>query len=111
QAFLIAFRPRPWGSRATMRDDPMSTATKTRLAEIIRKHERDILSSWMGLQLAAPTMRRDRIKEDELKEQSRRFLSLLAGSTLGDGERIDLESPSWSEMRDLVGKLARERAR
>jgi rsbT co-antagonist protein RsbR len=89
----------------------MSTTTKTRLAEIIRKHERDILSSWMEHQLAATSSRRDRIKEDELREQSRRFLTLLAGGSLVDAERIDFESPGWAEMRELVGKLSRDRAK
>jgi hypothetical protein len=47
------------------------------VAEVLEKFESEILAQWITEQLAAATMRRDLLKKSQLREQSRRFLSVL----------------------------------
>jgi rsbT co-antagonist protein RsbR len=81
-----------------------------RLSDVIAANADAILPEWMGHQLAAVTTRRDLLREDELKEQSRRFLDLLNSSLKRDGGG-DLSGPAWGEMRELLTDLSRTRAR
>jgi rsbT co-antagonist protein RsbR len=82
----------------------------SRLADLISANADAILPEWMRHQLAAFTARRDLLREDELNEQSRRFLDLLNSSLKRDGG-ADLGSPAWGEMREMLADLSRTRAR
>jgi rsbT co-antagonist protein RsbR len=85
--------------------------TKSRLAEIFARHEREMLPEWLQHQLAAMTMRRDIVNEDELRQQSRRFVETFrAGLEATDGS-VDVTTPAWAGARDLLGELSRTRAR
>ena len=81
------------------------------LADIVARHRDALLPDWLRHQLAAASMRRDLIREDELTEQSRRFLDLLRSSLNADGTASDITGPAWSDMRDLLTELSRTRAR
>src|SRR5262245_35695831 len=87
----------------------MASAT-SRIPDIVGKHEGDILADWMRNQLAR--IRRDLIDADELREQSRRFLTLLR-TTLQNGGSADMDiaGPEWAEMRELLADVSRTRAR
>jgi rsbT co-antagonist protein RsbR len=82
-----------------------------RLADILTKSRDALLPEWMRQQLAATSMRRDLIRDDELEQQSRRFLELLGSSLQADGAAADVSGPAWSGMRDLLTDLSRTRAR
>jgi rsbT co-antagonist protein RsbR len=85
--------------------------TKSRLAEIFARHERELLPEWLNHQLAAMSMRRDLVNEDELKQQSRRFVETFrAGLESTDGN-VDVSTPAWAGARELLGELTRSRAR
>ena len=85
--------------------------TKSRLAEIFARHERELIPEWMNHQLAAMTLRRDLVNEDELEQQSRRFVETFrAGLESTDGS-VDVTTPAWAEARELLGELSRSRAR
>jgi len=85
--------------------------TKSRLAEIFARHERELLPEWLNHQLAAMTLRRDLVNEDELKQQSRRFVETFrAGLEATDGN-LDVSTPAWAGARELLGELTRSRAR
>ena len=88
----------------------MSTTTTSRIPAIVAKYASELLPEWMQRQLAAPTMRRDLIREDELRAQSQHFLGLLRTS-LQNGGGLDVESPTWREARDMLAELSRTRAR
>jgi rsbT co-antagonist protein RsbR len=88
----------------------MTTPSRSRLSAIIVQHQDDILAEWMRLQLSAITARPDLITENDLREQSRRFLELL-GSSLGRTESLDPDAPAWDESRQLLGEMSRSRAR
>jgi rsbT co-antagonist protein RsbR len=82
----------------------------SRVVEILEKHERDLLVTWMDRQLKATTMRGDLIKEAELREQSQAFLRRLrdAAST---GGVDDLDTKAWEPVREQLRSLSVERAR
>lgn len=80
---------------------------QNKLAENVHSHQQVILKEWVDLQLAAPTLRLDLMKESELRDQSREFLTLFSqalrsGSEIGD--------PSWKDMKDFLAQVAKSRA-
>ncbi len=92
----------------------MSQTGKSRLQDILGRHEREILQDWVRLQLSAGTRRNDLLKENELTDQSRDFLTALrraiAAEGSADGTR-DIRSPEWQATRDVLTDLSRSRAR
>jgi rsbT co-antagonist protein RsbR len=78
------------------------------LRKIILQSQKELLAEWVQTQLSATTLRSDLMKESELRDQSREFLSLLqaaieSGSTQTDG-------PSWAPVRDFLARVSRTRA-
>ena len=80
---------------------------KTQLAGDIRDQQDRILNDWVNYQLSAGTLRRDLIKEQELREASRQFLDLFV-TALEDNE--DISTPSWKPAKEFLGDLSRTRA-
>jgi rsbT co-antagonist protein RsbR len=81
----------------------------TRLPEVLAKHSPDLLSKWIAEQLAAVSSRKDLIKETELREQSRQFLSAL-GKAVQSGTSFDAGRAEWSAIADFLTDLSRSRA-
>jgi rsbT co-antagonist protein RsbR len=77
------------------------------LAEEIRKRQDAILKDWMGYQVGALTLRRELLKETELREDSRQFLDLFA-EAFATG--TDTSSPSWKPVKDNLAEISRTRA-
>ena len=50
---------------------------KTRVPEVLERHEAEILSDWMKEQATALTQRPDLMKESELRKESTKFLKLF----------------------------------
>jgi rsbT co-antagonist protein RsbR len=84
-------------------------AATTRLPEIIKRREQDLLEHWMKEQLGAVSLRRDLLSESELREQSREFLDLVASAT-GKANLSSVDAPAWQPVRDLLGGISRSRA-
>jgi rsbT co-antagonist protein RsbR len=72
-------------------------------------NEQEVLADWVQLQLGAGTLRSDLIRENELREQSREFISLFRAA-LGAAPEFSLASPGWSGVRDFLSGLSRSRA-
>jgi rsbT co-antagonist protein RsbR len=72
-------------------------------------NEQEVLAEWVQLQLAANTLRSDLMKESELREQSREFISLLR-SAVGTGAPFSLTAAEWSAVRDYLAGVSRTRA-
>jgi rsbT co-antagonist protein RsbR len=89
----------------------MNLKGKSRLHEMIVKHESDLLADWMREQLAATTLRGDLMKESELREQSRKFLNLVARATADQNGLGDINGSAWEEARDFLSVISRSRAR
>jgi rsbT co-antagonist protein RsbR len=81
----------------------------SRLGDILRRHESEILTDWLRQQLSAATGRRESIRESELREQSRNFLAALR-EALQIASPENLDAPGWSGVRDLLSELSRARA-
>ena len=85
----------------------MSQKTMMRLATILERHEKDVLNEWVEQQLAAVTRRRDLVNDQELREDSRRFLAIFRQAAQNEsGADAD-----WGEARAFLEDLSRTRAR
>ena len=77
------------------------------LAEEIRNRQGAILKDWIAYQLGALTLRRDLLKETELRETSRQFLELFA-EAFPSG--TDTSLPIWKPIKDHLAEISRARA-
>ena len=84
----------------------MSPATTTRLPEIIKRREQDLLERWIKEQLSAVSPRRELHSESQLREQSREFLDLVAEAA-AKGNLTSVDAPAWQGVRDMLGDLSR----
>ena len=89
----------------------MATRERASMSDIVGRYEDQLLPEWMRLQLAATTLRRDLIRDDELEQQSRRFLDVLRRALQDGGAEQDITDPAWEEARDLLADVSQARAR
>src|SRR5688572_14369633 len=82
----------------------------SRVSEVVKKHEVDLLKDWMEQQLATITLRSDLMKESELREQSRHFLKLFMAA-LQNGNSDDIRSRDWAAVREMLTTISTSRAR
>ncbi len=88
----------------------MKAETRSRIADVLRRHQAELLEMWMAAQEGAAGRRSDLQTDKELRDQSRRFVELLAVAAERDGID-DLAGPAWAEMREMLGDLSRSHAR
>jgi rsbT co-antagonist protein RsbR len=79
------------------------------LPEMIAEFESDILADWLKEQIAAAGGRVRTLKEPELRDQSKEFLSLLRSAAQG-GNIEDVQAPAWNEVRDMIANVTRSRS-
>jgi rsbT co-antagonist protein RsbR len=82
----------------------------TRIPEILRTHESDILADWMRLQQNGTGRRRDLISDQELQTQSREFLSLLRAAVQSGGFTDVQRGAEWAPVRDMLSSVSRSRS-
>ncbi len=80
----------------------------SRVPEIVRKHEADILQNWMK-EMAISTRRSDLLNDRDLLNQSSVLLSLLA-EALKSGNVADFRGQDWMRVRDHLAEISRARA-
>jgi rsbT co-antagonist protein RsbR len=80
----------------------------SRVPEIIRKYEADILQSWMK-EMAVSTRRSDLMNDRDLLSQSSVLLSLLV-EAMKSGNVADIRGPEWARVRDHLAEISRARA-
>ena len=83
------------------------TEQQSKVAQLLRKNERDVLQQWLSYQISATTMRADLIKESDLREQSRRFLQLFTAVVQQNG--ADENTGSWKSVKDMLNEVSRSR--
>jgi len=81
----------------------------SRIGDVLKKHESDLLAEWLKAQMATG-FRRDMIGESELQEQSREFLRLLQSATQSEDGDLH-QTSSWAPMREMLKRLSRSRAK
>ena len=87
----------------------MAKTAASQTAEIVSRNERQILDAWVQHQMTNGTMRSDLIDKDEMREDSRRFLSLFLRAVGNGGS--DIEAPEWRDARELLATLSSHRGR
>jgi len=85
----------------------MKDQQSSRLGEIIRKNEADLLKEWLGVQAASAT-RKDHVNEAESRTLSKDFLATMV-EALESGS-ADVRATEWSKVRDLLTGLSGSRA-
>jgi rsbT co-antagonist protein RsbR len=87
----------------------MPTAKGSQFGELVAKNEAKLLAAWIEQQLAAGSLRSGQISEQELREQSRSFLSEFIRA-LKSGDIEDSSGPAWVATRELLADVSRSRA-
>ena len=86
----------------------MILSCKSKIPEIINNSKAELLKDWLQEQRAAG-IRKDLIKETELREDCREFLDLLAES-VQQCNLTDIQSSEWGGVRDLLASISRDRS-
>ena len=79
------------------------------LASIISEHHTELLDGWMA-GLIARLMRREKIAENELRQQASQFLPLLVRALEGS-DAFDIEGAAWDDTRQLLSEMSQSRVR
>ncbi len=85
-------------------------AAKTRIPDILARHQHELLEEWVHAQLSVPNWRADLISEGELFRESQEFLELFRQAAR-DGNMNDITSSGWKQIRELLEHLSRTRVR
>lgn len=88
----------------------MSAVLKSRIPDILKRHESDLLKDWVQQQLSDTTLRSDLMKESELREQSTQFLRLFR-EAIQSGHMADLSGAQWTPLKGLLSEVSASRAR
>jgi rsbT co-antagonist protein RsbR len=88
----------------------MNNNHQSRFSEIVKKYEGEVLADWIEQQLAASTLRRDLIREAELREQSRQFLTALTETTQ-NGASTDITASEWASVLEILANISSSRVR
>jgi rsbT co-antagonist protein RsbR len=84
--------------------------SSSRLVEILRRYENDILSDWLRYQLGSISVRPNLMRESDLREQCRLFLGVLRDA-LAAGGLSDINSTAAAQVRDFLSEITRTRAK
>ena len=81
----------------------------SRLPAIVEQHQKEILAEWLSNQMTSGAWRSGRVPEAQLRDESQRFLSLVAQASQ-QGIEFDARSGQWAEIREFLTELSRSRA-
>jgi rsbT co-antagonist protein RsbR len=82
------------------------------IADLLRRHEDDVLREWMRLQQQNLALRNNLLKAGELEQQCRDFLGALIAALEAGSAGADVTiSSTWAPVRDILSTLSRSRAR
>ncbi|MEH2137876.1 STAS domain-containing protein [Nostoc sp.] len=84
------------------------TMSESKIPEILETFEAELLSEWTQ-ELANVNIRKGLIKEGELKEECREFLSLFR-IAVGHGKLTNVQAGTWQEMREILTSISRSRS-
>ncbi len=86
----------------------MSPQPTTRIPEILKTHETDLLNEWVREQ--TPLLSAGRISDADLRQQSREFLSLFRQASQA-GDLSNIQGSAWREVLELLNSVSQTRAR
>jgi rsbT co-antagonist protein RsbR len=82
---------------------------KSRIPEIFKKYENELLSEWIRELQASIGEAASRIKDSELREQCQRFLRLLQEASQG-GNLSDVNKSEYQRVREFLDEVSRSRS-
>jgi rsbT co-antagonist protein RsbR len=85
----------------------MSSNGKSRIPELVKKYEADLLTEWTREQVNAPGLA-GRIKEGELREQCGNFLRQFQEAAQSDN--LNVTAGEWNGVRELLTDVSRTRS-
>jgi rsbT co-antagonist protein RsbR len=89
----------------------MTESNQNVLADVVRRHEDEILQAWVKRQQDDLSQRNNLLKRGELEDQSSEFLrSFTAAVQAGGGSNVNT-AEAWAPARELVARIARSRAK
>jgi rsbT co-antagonist protein RsbR len=80
----------------------------SKIPEIIKKYENQILAEWVKEQLAATTLRPDLISEAGLRKESKDLLGSI-NQAVQTGNLTDISAPEWDKTRKLLSRISQTR--
>ncbi|MFB8791556.1 MAG: STAS domain-containing protein [Potamolinea sp.] len=86
----------------------MSVSDKSEIPEIITQFKTELLTSWLNEQIAAG-IRKDLLKETELREECREFLELFK-QAIQQSNLDDIQTPEWRLLLEMLGSVSRTRS-
>jgi rsbT co-antagonist protein RsbR len=88
----------------------VSPERSSRLSDILRRHEAEVLSDWLRRQQESIARRRDLISDQELQAQSGEFLSLLSTALQQGGSGDVSRSGPWAPVLEMLAGISRSRS-
>jgi rsbT co-antagonist protein RsbR len=88
----------------------MAQETPVRASVFLREHENEILEDWVRQQSSVTGLRAGRLDPADLRRESANFIDALSRAVAG-GTTPDMASPTWADVRDVLGEISRSRAR
>src|SRR5688572_19333714 len=85
----------------------MSIGSDSVLPTLLQRREAELLEAWLA-ELSSGVRRTGQVKEAELRENCREFLSLLREALAADQGNI--EGSGWVPIRNLLQRISRARA-
>lgn len=86
----------------------MAKTSTSRIAELVREHEQEILSDWIARQKESIASRRDLMNDSELLRQSRDFLNAFVAGA--NGSTDDIHASPWKPALELLSRISESRA-
>lgn len=85
-------------------------ASKSRLGDIVKKYEQELLTDWIKEQTSTPSRQSHLLNTGELQEQCTALLTLFR-EALQSKQTSDITAAEWSGVRDLLGGISRSRGK
>lgn len=80
----------------------------SKIPEILQHYEADLLAAWLQ-EITTTSNRRGLLKETELREECREFLSLFR-EAVRQNNVTDIQGAAWQGIRDLLTTISRSRS-
>jgi rsbT co-antagonist protein RsbR len=78
------------------------------IAEVLRKHESEILRQWL-IDLSASSRRGDLMSDQDVRSQATQFLKFVTAA-VQQGSGFDSRAPQWKAVTELLDEVSRSRA-
>jgi rsbT co-antagonist protein RsbR len=88
----------------------VSPQPMSRIPEILKTHESDLLNEWLREQTPLLAGQRGRISDADLQAQSREFLSLFRHAAQA-ADLDNIQGPAWRDLLEMLAGVSQSRAK